>query len=381
MPLHLLEDSSLVYSQDGRRLFSLDTLATYIWLRFEEGWDNDKIRRNLLASKDIKNVIKLDEQIETLRVLYREELSQEKRSSAGLDGEKIAGRQGSVAGKEKRTPCYLLLDTSFTFQCNTSRLVELISSHFSHLRIGASYPEYIIEISEAAEGISLIINQELIQTKLRFNQVLPCLFYQLRCIAADNIDYLFAVHAAALTKDDHCLLFPARSGSGKSILSSIMLADGFQFLTDELVAIESLDQRIRPLPLGLGIKASGWQEVARYFPRILEIPCQQRLDGVEVRYLPVDKNSIACAKGHKVSHIIFPRFDARAPGMLRQLSSVEALCALADAGYYLPQGLNEARLIALLNWLSSCTIHEMTYRNSQQARCFVQQVTGLALVP
>lgn len=54
---------------------------------------------------------------------------------------------------------------------------------------------------------------------------------------ADKIGNLHCLHAAAVAKDDLAIVIPAKSGSGKSSLTCWLLANGFDYVTDELIMV------------------------------------------------------------------------------------------------------------------------------------------------
>lgn len=66
-----------------------------------------------------------------------------------------------------------------------------------------------------------------------------------------------ALHAGSVKKGERCFIFPGKSGKGKSTLTAWLIANGFQYLTDELVFISN-NCRVIPLtrPVSLKVNSS-----------------------------------------------------------------------------------------------------------------------------
>ena len=56
---------------------------------------------------------------------------------------------------------------------------------------------------------------------------------------ADNAEGVHCIHAAAVAHGDGVLVVPARSGAGKSTFTAWLVHMGFDYLTDELILINS----------------------------------------------------------------------------------------------------------------------------------------------
>lgn len=61
------------------------------------------------------------------------------------------------------------------------------------------------------------------------------------------------MHAAGVTKDGTATLLPAYGGTGKTTLSIALLDQGFRFLGDDLLLVDTADLRVHPYPRPLHI--------------------------------------------------------------------------------------------------------------------------------
>jgi hypothetical protein len=65
---------------------------------------------------------------------------------------------------------------------------------------------------------------------------------------------VIAIHAAAVGHEDHALVLVGPSGAGKSTLTIELVRRGWSYLTDDVVAISLLSERVLPFPKPIGIK-------------------------------------------------------------------------------------------------------------------------------
>lgn len=75
-------------------------------------------------------------------------------------------------------------------------------------------------------------------------------------------DYLM-IHGASATKGQHCFVFPAGSGAGKTTLSAWLLGQGFTLKSDELVAIDRYE-RVHGFSQALNVKAPSVPIIERF---------------------------------------------------------------------------------------------------------------------
>ena len=137
---------------------------------------------------------------------------------------------------------------------------------------------------------------------------------------ADKAADVHCLHAAAVTKHGGALVIPANSGAGKSSFTTWLVANGFDYLTDELILVSDegkLDGIARPIQ----IKAHGLDAIDHLirdkslvqkgkFATALPVAC---LGGVQL-----------AAAEQQLSLLVFPRYKKGADFSFEQLSSAEA---------------------------------------------------------
>lgn len=168
-------------------------------------------------------------------------------------------------------------------------------------------------------------NEEPIGPTVRAADALPFVEWGINYQLVGKRSNFLCVHAAALSRHGHGVLFPGQSGSGKSTLAAGLLARGWRYLSDEVALIDPVTLHVHPFPKALCIKSGAFADV-----RGLDIPFAGRRHYVkgakgQVAYVnPLCMGSSAIGRHCPIRFVILPRFvPASAPRLLR-LASAQA---------------------------------------------------------
>ncbi|MBI5308022.1 MAG: hypothetical protein HZB37_06765 [Planctomycetes bacterium] len=82
-------------------------------------------------------------------------------------------------------------------------------------------------------------------------------WFVINAVVQKNLTYMM-FHASALSFSNTGVIFPASSGSGKTTVSLALIAQGFQYLSDEVAIIDTEDLTLRPLPRGFAIQGNAF---------------------------------------------------------------------------------------------------------------------------
>lgn len=153
------------------------------------------------------------------------------------------------------------------FDVDHPGLLAVVDVHFAHCfgvdeTILADY-----QVRAEGEAFSILRDGNPFQSNINFEHVLLHLMQDglTQLNGAPNMHLVF--HAAAVAYQGRGLLLCGKSGSGKSTLTAWLTAKGFQYLTDEVVAVpvsgEELDGFGRSLVLKRG-SAFVWEKLPLY---------------------------------------------------------------------------------------------------------------------
>jgi len=173
---------------------------------------------------------------------------------------------------------------------------------------------------------------------------------------ADNILSKLCLHAASVSFHNHAIIIPATSGSGKSLLTAWLIANGFEYITDELVFVDnnfSIDGLARPLL----IKNHGLEAVTPLLKSSKDI-----YHGPRVNAIPVTGfGSKASQSGtNKLGMILFPTYREGASFELRNVTGVDvSMRLIANQLNAKNHGVTGVR--SMVQMLKSTPLYTLTY--------------------
>lgn len=140
------------------------------------------------------------------------------------------------------------------------------------------------------------------------------------------------LHAAAATRAGITVMLPGDQEHGKTTTVAGLLREGYDYVTDEAVAVDPAAMRITPFPKALSIDDGSWA----LFPE-----CRPSGETPEIRQWQVPAETLGSRSlRHQVAAplvIVFPRFVAGASTRCSALSRAEAVREMAQATFHFPQ--------------------------------------------
>lgn len=139
-------------------------------------------------------------------------------------------------------------------------------------------------------------------------------------------DFLF-VHAGSVAREGRALLLPAPPGRGKSSLVAALLRRGFEYLSDELGALDPVSGRAYPFPKRLALDPAA----LRFFPGLIDRLQDRETSGVALgkRYARPEDLGADVAAPTSVDRIVFLGPQRRGRPRLTPLVAAEAVERLA----------------------------------------------------
>lgn len=131
------------------------------------------------------------------------------------------------------------------------------------------------------------------------------------------------VHAAVASRDGRALIFPGRSGAGKTTLVTALLLAGWTYLSDEVAAVGPEGAVVGPYPRPLALEEGSWDllpEAARGWPA--GVP---RLVADRWFVLPGSLGSREPAAPAHPAAVVFPEVVPGRPMALEPLHRAESL--------------------------------------------------------
>lgn len=144
---------------------------------------------------------------------------------------------------------------------------------------------------------------------------------------ADKVTGMHCLHAAAVSSDGVALVIPANSGAGKSSFTTWLVANGFDYITDELILINeanSIDGLGRPIQ----IKPHGIDAIQN-----LLLEPDAVYPGKLANAVPISSlgGQVSESAEHRLGLMVFPQYKKGAEFCFEKLSSAEAgMCLMAN---------------------------------------------------
>jgi hypothetical protein len=388
--LFLLDQDGILFHEAQQKLYALNTFAAVIWIYLEEGLEHREIVTRLedehglatgLAADYLRDILASWESLGLLAGDYD-----------NLDPVP-AGRRASPLGDaasrpDSGPPAYRFrcscLDVSVDIHCASRSIHEKVYPILAHFAVEASEDpaDVIIELDEGDQGIDLYENGEPVNHVPGLDALGPAAKGLFLRGVVNRQDYLVHVHAGVVGNGENCLLLPAAAGSGKSTLTAGLVAAGYDYLSDESALLHLPELRVRPLPLALCSKSTGWQVIDDLCPANSSLTIHDRVDDKRVRYLaPSLLGSVAEDRPYPVSHIIFPRYSATGGNSLRPLPRSQALSLLFDDCLSMPRWLSPDSVATIVDWVGRVDCYELALDDLASGVAAVQRVFPLLSRP
>jgi hypothetical protein len=195
-----------------------------------------------------------------------------------------------------------------------------------------------------------------------------------QCVAGN--DTLYAIHAGAVHNGTKTIMLPGTSGSGKSTLTGWLAGNGYYYLTDELVMVDSVG-RLFPCmrPLVLKEWASG--------------PLLKTLAGHAASMVSDNKavvvphrllNPVFSPTCPLLSHLIFPYYSGAAVTQVKSLSPARSLAKLLEC-HVNARNFEKLGITGLSRLIQRCTSYSIEYSDIAQAERAIAELVAVAGAP
>jgi len=374
------DDGAILFVEHTRELLRLNPTGAVIWHGLRAGLPFQEIVSSLVhvtgtpAVAIEQDVAALINDLEGVGVLQANRLI--RRSNSSITGERYPTQkeparpyQGShVRDHKSAEHSYQLVDFRFRLRTPPGSIASEAARLFSHVHLSdKSGSSVVVELMEDGNEWLLLYDDVLVDRCSSSGAVIPMLHANVLLTAYRTSGCMAALHAAAVIRNDTCVLMPGASGSGKTTLTAAAVAYGFQYCSDDLTLLTHEPVRIRPVSTCLGLKSGSWNVLAGLFPQIHELPIHVRIDGKKIRYLPPGAGIAQTPASYAVTRLVFPVWTPGSAPACRKIGTAEALERLTASGYDLPNRINSEVVAGLIRYISQMQCFELRYDSTQDA--------------
>ena len=172
----------------------------------------------------------------------------------------------------------------------------------------------------------------------------------------DNWNATF--HASTVTNGQESIMIIGDSGNGKSTLSALLMASGFDLLADDFTPMYE-DMNLYRYPNAISIKKGAFNILESKIPRFNSLKTLTNgLKKINIKYLPQDKNLDSILSNFPCKKVVLVKFDISKPSELLPISIEKILETLIPDSWISP---NEKHAVKFMNWLSNIQSFQLSY--------------------
>jgi hypothetical protein len=383
---HIFEDQLLVFSERSQTIFELNPSAAFIWLCCEKGMALADITREMCeafsvsamtAESDLKAVVSQWMSMELLEKGLDEEIVplviQETEAS---ENNPLVGQCYDLGLVPYKSFCLCLAGFDFLMRFSHQEIEKLVTPVFSHLECSFIHQPVMFDVVKIDNQFFIVNDGLIVDVFSNPAEIAPRLSYYVIDSAYRKIDFLIAIHAAALSLGNGCVVFPGNCGVGKTTLSAALIKDGFKYFTDDTAILDRKTRSVVAVPVSLRIKEGSWETVEKMFQESFAVTVHGSSDGRKIRYLAPPQHSLTEGKvaGDFVKALVFPKYFPECRTSIHLISRLDAIHRLQECGYDVGACLNKAKVVELLDWIKDVDCYEMSIGSLSEATSIVRRL-------
>ncbi|MFP4845193.1 hypothetical protein [Winogradskyella sp. PE311] len=175
-------------------------------------------------------------------------------------------------------------------------------------------------------------------------------------------DWIATFHGSTITDFTNSILFVGKSGQGKSTLCSLLAANGFKLVADDISPMLSKNNHIYSNPLAISIKEGAFDILRPIIKNFDNLPTTylNKLKG-PIKYVP---NKNWQVNNYPCKAIVMVNYKKGSDITLENISIKKLLETVIPDSWLSP---NQKHTKQFLDWLESIKIYKMTYSNTPDA--------------
>lgn len=174
-------------------------------------------------------------------------------------------------------------------------------------------------------------------------------------------EWLGVFHAAGISDGEKCIMFLGDSGNGKSTLSAVLMANGFDVLSDDFLPVEKENKQVCRFPAAISVKKSAIEILRDKFPELDHLseyfnPAANKT----FRYLPQTKTDVCCVP---CIALVFVKYEPNSGIQLSKLQKDVAFQKLVPDSWISPL---EDNVKDFLLWFNYLPCYQLRYSNNDE---------------
>ncbi|MGJ8592073.1 MAG: hypothetical protein ACSHXF_05975 [Aquaticitalea sp.] len=178
-------------------------------------------------------------------------------------------------------------------------------------------------------------------------------------------DWLATFHASTVCNEKEAIMIIGDSGNGKSTLSAVLMANGFDLLADDFTPMLAENQHLYRFPAAISIKKGAFSMIESLYDGFdMADHHQSHSKPVTVKYLPPSKPFKTSQKHFECQKLVRVKYAKNATSELKVCDSETLLQTFIPDSWISPQPEHSKQFLL---WLKSLTFYELTYSDNDFA--------------
>jgi len=237
---------------------------------------------------------------------------------------------------------------------------------FGHLEVEASENfDHRFQVFDDGTEFSLWVNNKFIGKWKRTEGHFASGKFSMQVIekiyGKDESQWIGVFHAAGISNGKNCAMFFGESGSGKSTLSALLMAAGFDVLSDDFLPVENESAQVFRFPAALSIKKKAYDLVTSLFPDLKNAEEHKNPELKKTfRYLAPENRTL---DGVPCKALVMVKYDSSVDFQMVKLEADEALTHLIPDSWIHPSEANARKFV---QWFTGLEHYRLTYSNNEK---------------
>lgn len=268
------------------------------------------------------------------------------------------------------SPPYRALGHTFQVRTDDTDVTDYLEAVFAEFRTDEA-PETTYSLMDRRPrhkaAYALYADDERIGLCNTRSRVLSTLLWHINQQVVRRTDERFIQwHASAAVRDGVCVAMPAPMESGKTTTVAGLLRRGYQYLTDETVAVDATTLLVEPFPKALSIDRGSWSVLPDLEPRLRLVDDQWQVP-------PAQLGPAVVAHPVRPRLIVAPQFRRGSETRLEPQTRAQALLLVAQSTFRFTENPRHNLEVAA-RVLAGCDCYRLVIGDLDQA---VRLIDGL----
>ncbi|WP_047550976.1 hypothetical protein [Psychroserpens sp. Hel_I_66] len=181
----------------------------------------------------------------------------------------------------------------------------------------------------------------------------------------DSDKWLATFHASTVCNSNEAVMLIGDSGNGKSTLSAILMANGFDLLSDDFTPFYFEDLSVYRYPAAISIKEGAFLPVENNIKGFKSLPTYYNgPKRINIKYVPPSKDFKSSIKKLPCNKIVSVKYSKDCHSTFKKVSEENILRILIPDSWISPK---QEHAKQFLNWLSTIEFYELNYSDNDFA--------------